>query len=95
MLLKGANKLSLELGLSTDMLPVFLAVVEKSALAFTMAEREAMFLTLAAEEVFTYLAQAGTMEESVRVVISDGGRFLQDYREMVMVPWLQILPMPS
>lgn len=77
MQLKGSNKLSLELGLSTDMLPIFLAVVEKSALAFTMAEREAMFLTLAAEEVFTYLVQVGTKEESVRVVLSDGGYYIR------------------
>lgn len=77
MSLKRMNKLSLELGLSTDMLPVFLAVVEKSALAFAMAEREAMFLTLSAEEVFTYLAQAGTVEESVRMVLSDGGYYIR------------------
>lgn len=75
--LKRSKELSLELDLSAEMLPVFLAVVEKSALAFTMAEREAMFLTLAAEEVFTYLAQAGTLKESVRMVLSDGGYYIK------------------
>lgn len=77
MTLKSLKGLSLELELSSEMLDVFLAVVEKSALAFTMAEREAMFLTLAAEEVFTFLAQAGAKGEAVRIVLSDGGYYIR------------------
>lgn len=77
MALKKSKELSLELELAYEMLPVFLAVVEKSALAFSMAEREAMFLTLAAEEVFNYLVQAGARGESVRMGLSDGGYYIK------------------
>ncbi len=74
---KTKRVLALETDFSDDVMPVFLSMVEKTALAFGMDEKYAMHLTLAAEEVFSYLSTVSDTHDPVRIECVNGGYYVQ------------------
>ncbi len=59
------------------LLPVAVAFVEKSSLAFGLEEADALPMTLAAEEIFAYLCLRGAPEQPVSVRCLSGGYFVE------------------
>lgn len=66
------GEIAIELDLLAQNLPVIMKVVEQSALVFGMQTREALALTLAAEEVFSYLCAHADIKENIRAVCKNG-----------------------
>ena len=70
-----------QLSLNTYLDPHFLRLVtsfaEESAKAFGLSTAEALKLTLACEEIFTYLCQAGRTDETITVEAANGGYYAQ------------------
>ena len=70
-----------QLSLNTFLDPRFLRLVtsfaEESAKAFGLSMAEALKLTLACEEIFTYLCQAGRTDETITVEAANGGYYAQ------------------
>jgi hypothetical protein len=71
------GEIAVELDLLAHNLPVVMNVVEQSALVFGMPGRDALALTLAAEEVFNYLCVQTDVKESVRAVCKNGIYYVQ------------------
>ncbi|MBK5964694.1 hypothetical protein CCR95_11535 [Thiocystis minor] len=71
----SANRAStaLEISVEPRFLPLLTAYVELSALALGLGEREALALTLAAEEILTYLAKGETRARALRVACEGRG----------------------
>ena len=57
-------------------LPVATSFVEKAAVAFGLAEPEALSLTLAAEEIFAYLCSAAAPGKEVLMKCRSGGYYV-------------------
>lgn len=66
------EEIVVELDLLAQNWPVLMSVVEQSALVFGMQSREALALTLAAEEVFSYLSAHFDIKNKIRIVCKNG-----------------------
>lgn len=74
------SKTFLQCDLKSALLPVITSFVEKSARAFGMGEREALALTLAAEELANFILATTDDEKSLKVSCIDGVYYTQlDY----------------
>ncbi len=73
----NTRKLSLELTLHSTLLPVVTSLTEKASLAFGMEKRDALRLTLAVEEVFSYLAQKSRHNEMISLHCLDGRYYIE------------------
>lgn len=69
---------SLTVQVNPDFLPVVTAFIEKSSRAFGLGESEALSLTLAAEEVFSYLCSTGRLNEALSVTCTNGRYYVQE-----------------
>jgi hypothetical protein len=69
--------ISLELFLEKKFLPVLLAVVENSAQVFRMGTGDKLKLTLAAEEIFTYLCNNAGNNEKISIHCQNGGYYVR------------------
>jgi hypothetical protein len=69
--------LTLTVSIDIGLLPVVTGFVEKSAGAFGLGKREAMALTLAAEEVFAFIAGAGTSDNEIQIICHNGGYYVE------------------
>ncbi len=67
----------LELFLEQEFLPVLLAVVENSAQVYRMGPGDTLKLTLAAEEIFTYLCNNAGSKEQIGVHCRNGGYYIR------------------
>jgi len=78
-LLKNKNGSSVLLRIHDDMafLPLATSFVEKAALAYGLADPEAMALTLATEEIFAYLCRAAGPDGRLELRCSSGKYFVQ------------------
>ena len=76
---KKVRKDEVTLGLKADLTLLSLATsfVEKAALAFGLAEADALSLTLASEEIFAYLCQAAVTEQEVQMRCRRGIYFVE------------------
>lgn len=74
---KVKRVIALEADFSADVMPVLLTAVEKTALAFGMDQKYVMNLTLAAEEVFSYLSTVSDLRDPLRVECVNGGYYVQ------------------
>lgn len=71
---------ALSLSASPIFLPLATSFVEKAAFAFGLQDEETLSLTLAAEEMFAYLCNAGAPKREVRVVCaSEGAQVRTDF----------------
>ena len=64
---KNSNELSLKIYLRADLMPVATSFAEQAALAYGLGQGEAMRLTLAVEEIFTYLCALAGPEEVIEI----------------------------
>jgi anti-sigma regulatory factor (Ser/Thr protein kinase) len=71
------SQLSLKINLNPNFLRLVTSFVEESAKAFGLSTAEALKLTLACEEIFTYLCHAGRADEAVIVEAANGGYYTQ------------------
>jgi hypothetical protein len=71
------GEIAVELDLLAHNLPVLMNVVEQSALVFGMQGKDALALTLAAEEVFNYLCARTDVKEGMRTVCKNGIYYVQ------------------
>ncbi len=67
----------LELPLKQEFLPVLLAVVEKSARSYMMEQGDALKLTLAAEEIFSYLCKNAGGQERIGILCQNRGYYVR------------------
>jgi anti-sigma regulatory factor (Ser/Thr protein kinase) len=73
----AASVLSIRLPLDASFLPVSTSFIEKASLAFGFGEKEAMALTLATEEIFSYLCKIGGADQTLEMECSDGRFYVQ------------------
>ena len=69
--------IALDADFSVDVTPVLLSTVENAALAFGMDKKSVMNLTLAAEEVFSYLSTVSDKHDPLRIECVNGGYYVQ------------------
>jgi len=72
-----STHLSLKTLLDTDFLRLVTSFAEESAKAFGLSTAEALKLTLACEEIFIYLCQAGQPDETITIEAANGGYYAQ------------------
>ncbi|RPI76558.1 MAG: hypothetical protein EHM45_12590 [Desulfobacteraceae bacterium] len=70
------NLLSLRMSLRPDFLRLATSFTEESAKAFGLDPAAALKLTLACEEVFTYLCRTGRIDEMLTLEANDGGYYI-------------------
>ena len=69
--------LSLKTLLNSDFLRLVTSFAEESAKAFGLSAADALKLTLACEEIFTYLCKAGRRDETITTEAGNGGYYAQ------------------
>jgi hypothetical protein len=69
--------LTLTIPVDIGLLAIATGFVEKSAGAFGLGKREAMALTLAAEEVFAFIAGAGISDNEIQIICRNGGYYVE------------------
>jgi anti-sigma regulatory factor (Ser/Thr protein kinase) len=73
----NSDEIMLEIAPTVDMTAVIAAMAEKFAMACGMQAKEALALTLAVEEVFSYLCTSITEKEKIRIYCKQGQYYLQ------------------
>ena len=73
----NSDEIMLEIAPTVDMTAVIAAMTEKFAMACGMQAKEALALTLAVEEVFSYLCTSITEKEKIRIYCKQGQYYLQ------------------
>lgn len=71
------RELTIELNLLLENLPIIMNVVEQAALVFGMQAKDALALTLASEEVFSYLCTQTEIKDTIRMVCRNGIYYIQ------------------
>ncbi|MGD9124325.1 MAG: hypothetical protein PVG60_04485, partial [Desulfarculaceae bacterium] len=74
---KILSPVSMTAPLDMAYLPVATTFTENAALAFGLSQPETLRLTLAAEELFSYLSTVSAKKEVVSIVIKGGGYYVQ------------------
>lgn len=71
------REIAIELNLVPENLPILMKAVEQACLVFGMQAKDAMALTLASEEVFSYLCNHTDIKENIRMVCKNGIYYVQ------------------
>lgn len=74
---KVKRVIAMEADFSADVMPAFLSMAEKTALAYGLDKKSVMNLRLAAEEVFSYLSTVSDMHDPVRIEFVNGCYYVQ------------------
>ncbi|HOP48955.1 MAG TPA: hypothetical protein PK874_14980 [Desulfobacteraceae bacterium] len=71
------NEVYLSLMASPDFTPLAMAFVEKAAFGLKLGQAEALSLTLATEEIFSYLCRVAMPDQPVEIRCSSGGYYVK------------------